>query len=128
MDAGFHEAALGRMQRYSLWLGIAGSLVALAWLGWRSGAGFVLGAALSYGNFRLWVRMVDALGQAASGGNPPRPRGAVFLGLRYLLLAAVVYGILKVSEVSVPALLAGLLVSVAAVLGELVYQLIFFRN
>jgi hypothetical protein len=123
LDALFYDAAIRRMLRTTLLLGMAGALTALVLWGWPSGAGFVLGAGLSYGNFRLWIRMVQGLGDP---GNSTR--GAVFLGLRYLLVAGATYVIIVVSGVSLRALLAGLLVAVAAVIVEIVYELIFVRS
>jgi len=104
-------------------LGIAGAaLVSLQW-GWRAGGGFLAGAALSYLNFRLWIRMVRGLGEP--GGTT---HGAAFLGLRYLLIAGAAYVIIRVSEVSPAALMAGLLITAAAVVAEIIYELIFLRS
>ena len=47
----------------------------------------------------------------------------MILGLRYLLIGGAVFVIIKVLEVSVLAIVAGLLVTVAALLVELVRQL-----
>lgn len=111
------------MLRVTTVLGVGGSIsVAVRW-GWRVGLGFLIGSALSYGNFRLWIRMVRGMGEESSS-----PRGAVFLGLRYLLIGAIVYAIIEVSEVSLPAVLAGLLITAAAVVAEIVYELIFIRS
>jgi len=104
-------------------LGIAGSAAASMQFGWRIGAGFLIGAALSYINFRLWIRMVRGLGEP--GGTT---HGAAFLGLRYLLIAGAAYVIIKVSEVSPGALMAGLLITAAAVVAEILYELIFLRS
>ncbi|MEO8029175.1 MAG: ATP synthase subunit I [Bryobacteraceae bacterium] len=123
MDAAFLEAAIGRMLRVTTALTIAGAAFVAAGWGWRVALGFLVGAALSYGNFRLWIRMARGLG--APGASP---RGAVFLGLRYLLVGAAVYVIISVSGVSLPALSAGLLVAVGAVIAEIVYELIFLRS
>ena len=101
------------------------------WWRWPSADGapradFLLGAAASYLNFRWLKRVVDALGKAAEG-DPPRPRMAVFLGLRYVLLALGAYVILKGSVISLPAALAGLFVSVAAVILEILFELVYAR-
>ena len=68
--------------------------------------------------------MVNALGQAAIG-KPPKTRVAVFLGLRYLLLAAAGYVILNYSKLSVAAGLIGLFVPAAAVILEILFELIY---
>ena len=115
-----------RIARTTLAVGGAGTLVALAVGGWGAAGGFLLGAAASYLNFRWLKRVVDALGKAAEG-DPPRPRMAVFLGLRYVLLALGAYVILKGSVISLPAALAGLFVSVAAVILEILFELVYAR-
>jgi hypothetical protein len=50
---------------------------------------------------------------------------AVVFGLRYLILAAGAYAIVKYSELSLAAALAGLFVAVAAVLVEILFELVY---
>jgi hypothetical protein len=118
--------AVGRIMWMTLALGGIGTVAALIAWGWSGGGGFLAGAAASYLNFRWLKRLVDALGRA-SEGEPPRARVAVFLGLRYALLAAGAYAILKSSILSLPAALAGLFVSVAAVILEILFELVYAR-
>jgi hypothetical protein len=126
MDDAQLGRAVRRIVRATLWLGLAGAAAALALGGWRAAGGFLLGAAASWLNFRWLERLVEALGGAA-GGRPPRARVAVFLGLRYVLLALGAYVILKSSVFSLPAALAGLFVSVAAVILEILFELVYAR-
>jgi len=127
-DAGADfDRAVVRIARLTLGLGAAGTLGVLALAGWRGAGGFLLGALASYLNFRWLRRLVNALGAAAAEGAPPRPRAAVFLGLRYLLLAVGAYVILKSSVLSLEAALAGLFVSVAAVVLEILFELVYAR-
>lgn len=63
---------------------------------------------------------VDAPHAESSGSS-----SAALYGLRYLLLGGVVFVIIKYFEVSFLAVLAGLLVSVAAIILEILYELIF---
>jgi hypothetical protein len=118
--------AVDRIVMMTLALGAAGTVVALIGWGWPAGGGFLAGAVASYLNFRWLKRLVDALGAAAQG-EPPRPRMAVFLALRYGLLAAGAYAILVTSILSLPAALAGLFVSVAAVIFEILFELVYAR-
>jgi hypothetical protein len=92
--------------------------------GWRGGCGFLLGGLISYLNFQWIKRTVYALGDGA-GGKPPRKRVAVFLGLRYLLLGLGVYAIVKFSEISLSAALVGLFAPAAAVILEILIELIY---
>jgi len=49
----------------------------------------------------------------------------VILGLRYLLIGAAIYAIVKYLEINLVAILLGLFVSVAAVIFEILYELIY---
>ena len=48
--------------------------------------------------------------------------------MRYILLGGGAYVILKYSAISLPAALAGLFVSVAAVIAEILFELAYARN
>jgi hypothetical protein len=120
--------AVTRIRRAMAFFSVAGAVAALVWGGWPWGGGFVCGALASYLNFRWLIQLVDALG-AAAGPAPRRPRArfAILVGLRYLLLAAGGYVILKFSALSLPAALFGLFVSVAAVIVEILFELMYAR-
>jgi len=122
------DRAIGRIVRLSLVLTVCGTALYYAIGGWRGASGFLLGGLISYLNFRWLKRTVDSLGQAAGGKKPPRASVAVFLGLRYLLLGLGAYAILKFSEISLTAALVGLFVSTAAVILEILIELIFART
>ena len=127
LDHEYLSRSVARMHRGMAALSIAGVLLLLFWRGWRWGAGFALGAAASWLNFRWLKKLVDSLGEAATGKRP-KSRVAVMLGLRYLLLAAAGYAILSYSEISLTAALVGLFVSAAAVIVEILYQLIIYGS
>ena len=122
-DERFLDRAVERIRKAMFALSAGGALAAFAWRGWTWGAGFALGSAASYLNFRWLKQIVDALG----GGRVKR-RVAVMAGLRYVLMGAGGYVILKYSSVSLPAALAGLFVSAAAVIVEILFELIYARN
>lgn len=123
-DQAVLSRALARIDVLIPILTIAGLIAAAIRGGWKWAVGFLLGAAASWINFRWLKQMVDALGQAATG-RPPKTRVAVFLGLRYLLLAAAGYVILNYSKLSVAAGLIGLFVPAAAVILEILFELIY---
>jgi ATP synthase I chain len=127
LDERYLARAVGRMYISMAALSGAGVLALLLWQGWRWSLGFALGALASWLNFRWLKKLVDSLGSAASGKRL-KNRTAVFLGLRYLLLAGAGYGILRFSEISLTAALVGLFVSAAAVILEIVYQLIAYGS
>jgi hypothetical protein len=115
-----YQAALTRMTRLCLWVGAAGILAIVILQGPRTGLGFAVGAAISYVNFLLIQRMVNSIGSGGTASNFK----AVLAGLRYLLLAGVVYVIVKILDITHAAVIEGLFVSVAAVLLELLYKLV----
>jgi hypothetical protein len=122
-DDRFFERALERITRWTLWMTVAGVLAATAWRGWTWGAGFALGSVVSWLNFKLMKQVVDNLGR----NRPTRKRVAVLAGLRYALLGGGAYVILYHSPVSMTATMMGLFVSVAAVIIEICFELVYAR-
>jgi hypothetical protein len=120
----YYEESLQRVANAMIAIAAGGAIAFWAWRGWRWGAGFAVGAAASWLNYRWLKNIVDAL----SGRKPARKRVAVVAGLRYLLLGGGAYVIVKYSQISVPAALFGLFVSVAAVVVEIIYQLAYARK
>jgi hypothetical protein len=121
-----YEGALKRILWISIALGAAGVIVTLLVWGPDAAAGFFAGALLSLVNLRWWKTVAGAVGDGASSGSPRA--SVVFLTLRYLLFAAVIYGIVKILKISPAAPLAGLLVSAAAGMIEALYELIYART
>ncbi len=122
-DQQFLERAVGRMRKTMVAIALGGITVAFAWRGFAWAAGFALGAVVSWLNFRWLKQLVYTL-----GSDRARPRTAVKLGFRYVLLGGGAYVILKYSSVSQPAALAGLFVSVAAVIVEILFELVYARS
>lgn len=122
-DAAFYERALSRLDRIAIVLAAGVSLVFLGIEGWRAGVATAAMAAASIYN----LRRLKGIAAAIDPGTKTRTISAVLVGLRYLLLGAICFVIIKYFEVSFLAIVAGLLVSVAAVLVEIVYELLFIR-
>jgi hypothetical protein len=118
------ERARERIARAMFAIAAGGSIAAWAWRGWTWGVGFALGALASWLNYRALEMVVDGLGRK----RPTRMRIAVLAGLRYLLLGGGAYVILHYSPVSVGAALSGLFVAVAAVIVEMLIQLVYARS
>jgi hypothetical protein len=140
-DEQFVDRALRRMYGWMAACAVLVALVLLIWKGaWHAG-GFAIGAALSILNFHWLKSAVDGLAahvgrpgsaavSAANGVRAGRPRSQVRARrlvakwlLRYALIVATGYAILKSSAVSLSAFLGGLLVFVAGVLAEMIYEL-----
>ena len=117
------DRAVVRIWKLMWAIGAGGAVALVAWRGWLWGAGWVIGTAVSALNFRWLKQLVEGI-----GGEAAKPRKAVFLGMRYLLLGGGAYVILKYSAISLPAALAGLFVSVAAVIVEILLELAYARN
>jgi hypothetical protein len=127
LDERYLSRSVARMYACMTAMSVGGILILWIWQGWRWGLGFGLGAAASWLNFRWLKKIVDSLGQAAAG-QAPKLRGAIFLGMRYVLLATAGYVILRSSEINLTAALVGLFVSAAAVTIEILYQLVIYGS
>lgn len=145
-DSSFGLRVQGRVEWIAFGIGIAATLfVGVRW-GIRYATGFAAGATLSWLNYR-WLRqgvltivpsqentsseMVKpevGLGPKSEDTSPKVPLKAFgkFFG-RYVLVTAALYVILAYSLLPAAAFLAGLFVVVAAVLSELLYELMGSR-
>lgn len=102
---------------------IAGGTAAVAWQwGGRMAGAFAFGGGLAYLNYRWIVAIVDALMRAQQGRIPRRTYAKLLLPL--VLLGLLLYGIVARSLLSFPGVLGGLLLLVAAIVVEAVYELI----
>jgi len=121
----FYANALPRITRFMPVLAVLGTAV-LAWrVSWAFAAGFALGCGLAYLNFSWLKRVVNALGERATSARSSERGGRVFARflLRYVLIAAAAYAILKISRQSLFGMLAGLFLPVAAIGCEAGYEL-----
>jgi ATP synthase I chain len=117
------DRAVARIWKLVWAIGAGGAIALLIWRGWTWAAGWGIGTAVSALNFRWLKQLTEAI-----GGPAAKPRKAVFLGLRYVVLGGGLYVILKYSAISLPAALSGLFVSVAAVILEILLELAYARN
>lgn len=120
MIADFDERVVRRILRFTIGLGVAGGIVALARFGPRTAGGFLCGAVISILSFWTLERMTKAITSTGTA------RGSAGLfGLRYFMAGGAIYVIVKVLEISLMSVLAGLFVSAAAVIVEILYELVF---
>ena len=115
------EISLERIKIFTIFIGLAGALVVLLWRGSADAMGFLLGAAMSLVTLRSWIRISDGIG---TGLKPSVAASAVFLTLRYVVIAALIYAIVNVLGITPLAMIVGLLASFAAVILELLYQIV----
>lgn len=120
----FYAAALQRVLRTVLALGIV--LPPAVW--WRYGLavalGFFLGAAVSWLNFKSLVRGVEALMDRIADTQSGERGGSVVLRflLRYVLVGILAYVIFRGSFQAFWGFLVALGLPVAAILGEAAYE------
>lgn len=113
------EISEKRVLRLTLLLGAIGAIAVLAKLGIRDALGFVVGSGLSYLSFLSFVRLAASIGSA---GKAPAMGSAVFLALRYVLIGLAIYVMIGGLGSRPEALIAGLLVSFAALTLELLWS------
>jgi hypothetical protein len=121
MSPEFYDRALRRVRLFAVAVGVTGSAAFLFAQGLRPAAGFLIGAALSIVNFRGLSMLVNVL----DGAPKPGPLAAVLSGLRYLLIGCAVYVIVRFLGVTPAAVVWGLLAAFAAVILEILYEIIF---
>jgi hypothetical protein len=106
-------------------LTVIGVAAAGLWRGMPGVVGFVTGAAFSAVNFWFWHRMVQRVGEPQKDGEEPRKTSVILFGIRYFLFVGGVYATIRYFEASISAALIGVFVAVAAVLVEIVFELIY---
>ena len=120
----FYGQTIERVQRIMVVISIAALVTAQIYFGWRISLGVAVGCIIGYLNFHWLKTVVDGLADlAAQSTTPVSSRGVVMRFLvRYFLMALLGFVILTVSRESLYGFFAGLLVTVAALLCEAVYE------
>src|SRR5271169_604576 len=113
LSESFYVAVERRIERLTLAVGAVGGAYAASKWGWRTGAGFAIGALLSWLNFRWLEQGIGGLFRAAipTAGSEPSGLSWLIYGrffARMTLLVATVYVILRVAWFPGRAVLAGL--------------------
>ncbi len=121
MSAEFsYERALTRIKYLTIAVGLVGTAAMLLARGRGAAAGFLAGAGLSYVNFELLSGLAFVM-----GGSGSKARGwAVLIALRYAIVGVAAYVIVRILGITLVAVLVGLLAAFAAVILEILYELI----
>jgi hypothetical protein len=121
----FYSGAMDRIRRFMAVIGAIATIVVWVVLGWKIGAGLLLGCVIAWLNFYWLKQAVGALADRVTSTGRRQSGGVVarFL-LRYALIALAAYGIFTVSRDSLYGLLGGLFLTVAAILCEAVYEVV----
>ena len=115
------ERELVRMERIGMAVAVAGTIVTWILRDSRWAVGFLAGGVLSILSFHTLRRLVEGL----TPGTKIQVRGsALFFVFRYLIFGAAAYVIVKLLGISVTPFLEGLFVSPAAVMMEILYELV----
>lgn len=121
----FYSAALDRIPRYMIVLGVGFTVAAWGKFGLGSALGFAMGCVIAYLNFHWLKSGVSGLAdRVTNSGKAQSGKGLVarFL-LRYVLLGVAAYVILTSFPASLRGLFAGLFLPVGAIACEAVYEL-----
>jgi len=126
-------AAEHRIEWMTLAFGLAAAIFAIARWGWRPGAGVALGAVLAWLNFRWLKQGVGTLVQvstAQAGAEHARVPFGIYVKFfgRFVLLLTVVYVILSRSLLPLMSVFGGLFAVAAAVMIELMWELVSARH
>jgi hypothetical protein len=120
-DPAFYDRALRRVGRLILAVATIGAGVLTSLKGFHMGLAFLIGALFSYASFWGWQHVVIALSPGATQQKSWK------FTLRIVALGALACAIIKLLGLNVAAAVTGLLVSAAAVILEIVYELIYAR-
>ena len=124
-DTEFYDRALVRILWVGMALGGGGTVYALVRYGSRAAIGVLVGALLSLFNFHSLRRIAEGLG---AGSGAPLGGSAAFFGLRYFMVGGAVYVIVKILKIGLMPVFAGLFASAAAIIVEILYELIYART
>lgn len=121
-----YDRVMRRVARVMAFLWLAGLGGWTAWKGLHAGLSFCGGAAVSALSFYLLYRLGKDIGKAMEGGRV-KPFGALLHAFRLLILGGATYVIVRVYGAYPPALVSGLLLTVAAATIEVLIELFYAR-
>ncbi|MCU1338477.1 MAG: hypothetical protein JWO19_4058 [Bryobacterales bacterium] len=124
MSADFYDRALTRVKWLTVAVGLVGTAAMFFVRGRDAAAGFLAGAGISYVNLELLCGLAHVMGDSA-----PKARGwGALIALRYAIVGVAVYVIVRILGITPVAVLVGLLAAFAAVILEILYELILYAR
>jgi hypothetical protein len=123
------DSGIARVPPIIAVLGVVGTGAAGRMGGLLYAGSFLAGATAAYLNFRVIERFVNRLGQLAVAGSskPPKVRG-IRLFIQFILFVPGAFVILRLFGFNVVAALCGFLVCPAAVMLEILYELLTYGH
>jgi hypothetical protein len=122
------DEAVARIPRWMLLLAVAGTVVALLRYGLSVTGGFLVGAIAAWVNFRVIEGVASRVTNLAQAGQKAGGGTGVWAFIQFIALVLAALAILFVSGFSRPAAFCGLMIVPAAVMLEMVYELVTFRH
>jgi hypothetical protein len=123
------DRAIARVPKWIGILGLMGTGLAGILGGMPYALSFMAGVAAAWLNFWLIERFVNRLGEKAlEGDRTPAARQSLRMFIRFLFIGLGAFVILRLTGINIVAALAGLLVCPAAVVLEIVYELIIYGH
>ena len=120
------EAAIARLPVWMLGLTVAGTLGAGSFRGVSAAGGFLMGALAAWFNFRLIERAANRI--AGKSARKPRRGTAAWVLMQFAALVFGAFVIIKYSGFNLTAAFFGFLVCPAAVVVEIVYELLTYDH
>lgn len=123
-DEGFYIQTYRRLVRIMAVLALAGSIATWIWFDRANAIAFFAGSLIALLNFHWLKRTLDAIGERleATGKKPSSWGVLIRFVLRYVLIAAAAYVILKSTTSSLYGFFGGLSLPVGAILIDAVYE------
>jgi hypothetical protein len=123
------DRAVARVPKWIGVLGLMGTGLAGILGGLPFALSFMAGAVAAWLNFLLIERFVSRLGEKAlEGGQKPAAQQSFRMFIRLLFIGLGAFVILRFTGVNIVAALSGLLVCPAAVILEIIYELIIYGH
>jgi hypothetical protein len=126
-DSAAFERAIARLPRWILLLAVAGTVIAGSFFGIAAAGGFLAGSIAAWINLRIVERTVDRVARLSGTARPGGGAGTwLLIQFAGLILGAFV--ILRYSGFSMAAAFCGFLVCPAAVVLEIIYELVTYEH
>lgn len=117
-----YRRAIQRIERFTVVFSVLGIATIALIFDARHGMAFGAGSILAYLSFLMIKRTVNAV--SPDPGGTSRKSTTAGITLRYLVIGATVFGIMKFAGISPWPVFAGLMTTVVAVLAEIIYELV----
>ena len=133
-DSASFEHAIARLPRWILLLATTGTVIAGSFFGIAAAGGFIAGSIAAWVNLRIVERTVNRVARLSSEKDvkpdTPKPGGGTgaWLLIQFAVLVLGAFVILRYSGFGLAAAFCGFLVCPAAVVLEIIYELVTYEH